>query len=165
MIVHYSGILGKFDYNDKVFKLVCDSDGEHLHFIGKKTSSTTIRIPKGISDCSCMFEGCEQLKTAPVIPNGVTNCSYMFRNCTNLTTAPDIPPSVRKCKGMFVNCRSLVIAPIMNKGATSWSISGSKQPRMNNMQFNAIAKIVIKNCPAPDSMSKLLLQRKYLCTV
>ncbi len=53
---------------------------------GQCTSLTkTANHPDSLSDTSCMYEGCVNLKEIDTcIPENVTRCSYMFRNIPNL---------------------------------------------------------------------------------
>ena len=64
-----------------------------------------------------MFNGCENLTTAPELPaiNLATLCyAYMFYGCTSLTTAPELPATTltESCyNNMFKGCSSLTTAP------------------------------------------------------
>ena len=66
---------------------------------------------------SAMFQGCQNLTTAPALPaTTLANYCYgdMFVGCTSLTTAPELPATtlVEGCySGMFYGCTSLVTAP------------------------------------------------------
>ena len=101
-IVHYEGELGVFEYDDEMFEI-----NEYIHYIG---SSSPV-IPKGVKDCSFMFEDCRTLKEAPIIPEGVKNCNGMFGRCISLKEAPVIPEGVKYCSYMFYGCTSLKEAP------------------------------------------------------
>ena len=70
--------LGEFYYNPDEFK-ICHSD--YLKYVGSETDGSKIKIPQGIKSCNSMFDGCENLITAPSIPEGVKNCNHMFFCC------------------------------------------------------------------------------------
>ena len=103
MIQQYKGPLGKFQYDDTEF---IEKSG-NLHYIGTETDGSRIKIPKGIINCTFMFEGCN-IVTPPTIPKGVTLCFGMFRNCKSLIKAPDIPEKTTNCCTMFYGCDSLI---------------------------------------------------------
>lgn len=139
---HYDGRLGVFDYDDEEFVLKNDPYDDMkkiLHYAGNETNGHNIAIPKGIKDCSWMFNSCESLVTAPeipegvencehmfglcknmihtsLIPDGVKNCRYMFDECENIIDAPKIPDSVKNCEEMFSKCMKLVNAPEISNG-------------------------------------------------
>lgn len=82
-IQHYSGKIGEFDYDDKMFTVKHDSNGDYLHYNDKYEGQ--VRLPDGLTSCHGMFEGCN-------LPYGfsfgndfdtskITNMSYMFCNC------------------------------------------------------------------------------------
>ena len=65
-IKKYTGELGKFSYDDTVFKLEDKgSDIEYLHYIGDEVDGKKIEIPYGIVNCFMMFANNENLEKAP----------------------------------------------------------------------------------------------------
>ena len=66
-----------------------------------------------------MFDGCENLTTAPELPATTLAeaCySYMFSGCTSLTTAPELPATTLadNCyASMFTSCTNLTTAPVL----------------------------------------------------
>lgn len=78
--------------------------------------------PTSISTSSCysrMFNGCENLTTAPELPAIILTVSCyesMFYGCTSLTTSPELPATtlLQKCyQAMFRNCDTLITAPAL----------------------------------------------------
>ncbi len=83
---------GNFYFDDTEFSV--QQDG-HLYYVGGYTNGEMIIIPKGIKDCTGMFEGYTQLITPPRIPEGVETIDRMFKGCQNLQKYPRIPSSVK----------------------------------------------------------------------
>ena len=113
-IVHYSGPLGTFDYDDTEFAFADESSGliicrEVLHYIGHETDGSKIRIPEGIKLIKYMFYKCECLVTPVKIPEGVENCEGAFKGCKNLKAASELPKSVRNCARMYADCEALEV--------------------------------------------------------
>ena len=133
-VKHEDSALGKFDYNADEFEITTDYRGEpYLKYIGSETDGSKIKIPDGIVDCSRMFEGCSNLKSAPEIPKGVENCSYMFRKCYYLEQAPVIPEGVKDCSFMFEDC-SLKEPPIVPHSVESTYNMFEGNPRSVKLQ-------------------------------
>ena len=59
-LIHYVGILGEFDYDPRIWKIV----DNHLRFKNKEAKS----LPKNLE-----------------LPKGCVDISYMFSYCVNLT--------------------------------------------------------------------------------
>ena len=104
---HYEGSLGKFDYDEKQFRV----DDRVLHYIGKETDGSKVIIPIGLNSLAWTFAK-SNLVTPPVMPDGVTNCYNAFRECKQLLKAPNIPASVTECTFMFYNCFRLKEATV-----------------------------------------------------
>ena len=106
----YKGSLGTFEYNTRDFELMVKYTAtgrfDILHYRGGETDGSKIVIPKGITNCSYMFEK-QSLVTPPVIPLGVVNTSYMFKDCKSLVRAAVLPFGVVKTSFMYQGCRSL----------------------------------------------------------
>lgn len=106
-IQHCDDVIGVFDYDDTEFELnIVPFDGiipgrTILHYIGKETDGSKIKIPEGITSIARMFVG-SNLKTPPLIPNSVTNMYGAFARCESLEEAPVIPHGVEDlCKTFF----------------------------------------------------------------
>ena len=86
MTQHYSGELGTFDYNDTIF-CICQEKGQDCIRINKgipEAYRETITIPKGLVDCSGLFQNEEFPKSLTIIfdkDTVLSSCSYMFFLC------------------------------------------------------------------------------------
>lgn len=113
---NYKGPLGEFVYNTKDFEVLRQWGPmgmfEILKYRGHETDGDKIEIPKGIKDCSYMFEKCS-LKTPPIIPIGVKNTSYMFKDCLSLTRGAVLPYGVVIASFMYAGCRQLRSVPVL----------------------------------------------------
>ena len=84
----------------------------------------------GYASYAAMFEGCTNLKKAPMLPASTLadNCYYyMFSRCTNLTQSPTLPATkLTYCcyNAMFSNCTSLEQAgDLYSETIDIWSCS------------------------------------------
>lgn len=86
----------------------------------KVVNASNLILPSGVitdNSCASMFDGCEELTSAPQLPAryvGQNGYSRMFAGCTSLTTAPELPATVVQSYGyqqMFSGCTNLVTAP------------------------------------------------------
>ena len=82
-MIEYEGVLGKFRYNSKLFTLMKSDklNYEFLHYDGKETDGSKIKIPEGCTNCNRMFYDRKDLKSATVIGDEITNCDKMFYGC------------------------------------------------------------------------------------
>ena len=89
--------------------------GDVMSLLDKDTDLLTVPV------CSFyyLFNGCSQLKGAPMLPatSLSMDCySKMFYDCTGLTIAPELPASILASScymGMFQGCTSLIAAPAL----------------------------------------------------
>ena len=124
-MMHYSGVLGMFDYDPKEFnlRLVCTEgktpdDPEFAEFpilayVGKETDGSKIKIPEGLVDGSMMFAENKDLKSIPELPSSMKIGFAMFRNCENATRMenPVLPDGFRDGQFMFSDCKNLRKGP------------------------------------------------------
>lgn len=128
-IIHYDGELGKFDYNPAEFRVMVvtveprkDAEGNViegtggqfpiLRYIGDEVDGSKINIPEGLKDGALMFDGNENLRSAPRLPASLESAFGMFRDCTSMTLARQpIPSNVQDTQFMFAGCRSLTRGP------------------------------------------------------
>lgn len=152
-LIHYEGTLGKFEFNPNEFELQCvhapaDAYGNPattypiLKYIGDEVDGNRIKIPEGLTDMTCMFEGNANLQTMPEIPDTVEDGCCAFKDCTNLVAARPfsltskmkrasfmfsgcenmehgpsmLPPRMKDATGMFVDCRSMTNTPVIVPG-------------------------------------------------
>ena len=112
----YKGPLGEFVYNTGDFEVLRQYGPmgmfEILKYRGHETDGSKIEIPKGIKDCSYMFEKCS-IQTPPIIPVGVKNTSHMFKDCMSLTRGAVVPYGVKIMSFMYEGCRVLQSVPSM----------------------------------------------------
>ena len=102
----YDGVIGKFEYDPKEFRLAGTEMFANLFYVGKETDGSKIKIPEGIIDCSRMFEF-SSITTPPVIPEGVKICDRMFDG-SQIQEPPVFPDSVESISNAaFCNCTSL----------------------------------------------------------
>ena len=53
--------------------------------------ASLVKLPYGLTDCSCMFSGCTSLEIPLIIPEGVKDCSFMFSGCISMKERPRFP--------------------------------------------------------------------------
>ena len=109
-IKKYTGELGKFSYDDTVFKLEDKgSDIEYLHYIGDEVDGKKIEIPNGIVNCFMMFANNENLESCPEIPDSDKFANMMFYHCTKITQTVEVySKNLLSASSMYEGCRSLV---------------------------------------------------------
>ena len=90
------------------------------HIVNHDSKPLSLPATKLTRSCYAhMFEGCDNLKTAPVLPATklADNCyESMFKACNNLNTAPDLPATklADNCYAyMFNGCNNLTTAPAL----------------------------------------------------
>ena len=128
-MIHYDGVLGKFDYNPTEFRVMLidvepEYDDDHnpiegtggqypvLRYIGDDVDGKNIHIPEGLEDGSMMFDGNQALVSAPDLPKSLKTSFAMFRGCSNMTIAMhDISPELTDAQFMYADCKSLVRGP------------------------------------------------------
>ena len=76
-------------YDKEVFEE--DEDGYIVIRDRDIVDASLVRLPYGLTDCSCMFSNCSSLEIPPIIPEGVKDCSFMFYGCTSLKERPRFP--------------------------------------------------------------------------
>ena len=127
-LVHYKGVLGEFDYDPRIWKIV----DNHLMFKNKEVKSLpkNLELPKGCVDISYMFFNCKNLADISPLKNwdisNVKSALRMFSNCislTNITTLQSWNTSkVENISHMFSYCINLKdISSLRN-----WDISKVK---------------------------------------
>lgn len=117
--------------------------------------STFTEVPEwvdfdGVTDMSCMFNDCQNIKTIPLIDTiNVINMNFMFQNCRNLQAIPLIDTSnVTYMNGMFQNCSNLQTIPQID--TINVTEMGSMFSNCSNLQ--AIPLIDTSNVRNMDSM-------------
>ncbi|MBR2860215.1 MAG: leucine-rich repeat protein [Clostridia bacterium] len=86
-------------------------------FQGCKNLKTAPIISQKALSLSAAFRNCYALETAPVIPNGVKWLTSSFQG-TAIKTPPAIPSSATDVAYMFAFCESLEYAPVFPAGIT-----------------------------------------------
>ena len=117
--------------------------------------STFTEVPEwvdfdGVTDMSCMFNDCQNIKTIPLIDTiNVINMNFMFQNCRNLQAIPIIDTSnVTYMNGMFQNCSNLQTIPQID--TINVTEMGSMFSNCSNLQ--TIPLIDTSNVRNMDSM-------------
>lgn len=125
-MLHYSGVLGTFDYDPNEFELrrvrvesneEDDFEGGEfpiLAYKGKETNGAKIQIPKGLVDGSMMFDGNQTLESIPELPSSLRVGFAMFRGCENVSRMEDpiLPMELRDAQFMFADCSNLRSGPL-----------------------------------------------------
>lgn len=113
MIRQYNGPLGRFDYDDTLFTTMKSNETnprfatEFLHYEGKETDGSKIKLPEGLLDASNVFAG-TNLESVVVIPDGVVSTCGMYAGCRNLQHGDNfVPDSVTDQSFMYDDCVSL----------------------------------------------------------
>lgn len=135
MMQHYEGVLGRFDYDDELWKIIPDVDlmdykhelpgmlidslderefkgdcpmyiGDSLKYIGNETDGSKIKIPRGIKSTFLMFKD-SGIETLPELPRSVESAVAMYWGCTKLK---EFEITTKRCVDISyacVNCTSL----------------------------------------------------------
>ena len=113
-ITQYNGAIGSFKYDDALYSIVKDDEGDYLHYIGD--SKKNISLPKGITDCTGVFMG-TNIEEPVIIPDGVVSTNSMYSDCKHLVNGSVVPDTVRDQSFMYDGCDSLVSVPNFSKNA------------------------------------------------
>lgn len=149
----YSGPLGTFSYDDEKFQL--SSDEEFLHYIGKETDGSKIRVPEGLVDATNLFKGtnivsaprlpesvtkadytfmeCDALVEPGVLPRGLKSARYGYSFCLELPVTPDFPSELEDMTGMFDNCPKLREAKRLPPGLKAGDYCFSNCPALEGV--------------------------------
>ena len=86
----YSGYLGEFEYDDKLWH-VCDknispvSGKEILSYIGRETDCSDIEVPYGLVHATALFYG-SNIVIPPVLPDTVVDADYVCYHCNRMVS-------------------------------------------------------------------------------
>ena len=76
-------------YDKEIFEI--DEDGFLVIKNKDIVDASLVKLPYGLTDCSCMFSGCTSLEIPLIIPEGVKDCSFMFSGCISMKERPRFP--------------------------------------------------------------------------
>lgn len=131
MLKKYNGKLGTFEYDDNLYNVIQDEDGEYCHYIGSDMDNVTppvglkdytglymgtnitkpVVIENGVISTNSMYADCKQLKEGSIIPDSVIDMSFMYDGCSNLESIPNFSKNAVNLSATCANCSSLKTLP------------------------------------------------------
>lgn len=106
----YDGSLGRFEYDDTEFQVTDSGGATYLHYVGRETDGSKIRVPEGIVDANRMFMG-TGITSAPRLPEGVVRADYAYMECGALVDPGVLPSTLESAKWGYCFCMELPVTP------------------------------------------------------